>query len=181
MQFKNRYILSDSKSGLMIVDQHRAHVRVLYEQYLPLIDSATVASQRLMLPDTIEFDAASSAILDNSREMLARLGYDLSYLGDLTWAINGVPQHIGAGDHRETLKEIVADLAETGADAEANRRERVALAMAKAAAIKIGQVLSREEMERLISDLFKLGSPKYTPDGKTIIYIIPIEQIASFF
>lgn len=181
MQLKNRYILTDSKSGLMIIDQHRAHVRVLYEHFLPLIDGSAVASQRLMLPDTIEFDAASSAVLEDSQEMLARLGYDLSYLGDLTWAINGVPQHVGVTDHRETLKEIVADLSETGSDVEVSRRERVALAMAKAESIKIGQVLSREEMERLIGDLFKLGSPKYTPDGKTIIYIIPLEQIASFF
>ncbi len=180
-QFKNRFIVTDSKSGLMIIDQHRAHIRVLYEQFVQKVETENFSTQHLMFADSIEVDAAQHAVIEASTDLLTSLGYELSYLGNLTWAINGVPEEVGKADPKNCLRDIVADLAETGKDVETSRREKIALSMAKAAAIKIGQPLTREEMEHLISELFRLGSSKYTPDGQVIIYIIPTEKVVSFF
>jgi DNA mismatch repair protein MutL len=180
-QLKNRWIVTTTKSGLMFIDQHRAHTRVLYERFLPTIKSGHMATQHLIFGETLEVDAAQHAIIESASELLATLGYELSYIGDLTWAINGVPAELSKVNASQALLSVLSDVAETGNDPSDEQRSRIALSMADTAAVRNNQPLSNEEMQRLVSDLFKLPSPNYTPDGNAIVYILNTEQIATFF
>jgi DNA mismatch repair protein MutL len=180
-QLKNRWIVTTSKSGLMFIDQHRAHTRVLYERFLPTIKAGTMATQHLIFGETVEVDAAQHAIIESASELLSSLGYELSFLGDLTWAINGVPAELGNVNPTQALLSVLSDVAETGNDPTDEQRSRIALTMADTAAIRSNQPLTTEEVQRLVSDLFKLPTPNYTPDGYAIVHILSSDQIASFF
>jgi DNA mismatch repair protein MutL len=113
--------------------------------------------------------------------LLSSLGYELSFLGDLTWAINGVPAELGNVNPTQALLSVLSDVAETGNDPTDEQRSRIALTMADTAAIRSNQPLTTEEVQRLVSDLFKLPTPNYTPDGYAIVHILSSDQIASFF
>jgi DNA mismatch repair protein MutL len=180
-QLKNRWIVTTSKSGLMFIDQHRAHTRVLYERFLPTIKSGNMATQHLIFGETVEVDAAQHAIIEHSQQLLSTLGYELSFLGNLTWAINGVPAELGNVNPTQALLSVLSDVAEAGNDPDDEQRSRIALSMAKTAAIRANQALSNDEVQRLVSDLFKLPTPNYTPDGYAIVHILSADQIASFF
>jgi DNA mismatch repair protein MutL len=180
-QLKNRWIVTTSKSGLMFIDQHRAHARVLYEHFLPNVKAGNMATQHLIFGETVEVDAAQHAIIESAAELLASLGYELSFLGDLTWAINGVPAELGNVNPTQALLSVLSDVAETGNDPTDDQRSRIAMTMAETAAIRSNQPLSTDEVQRLVSDLFKLPTPNYTPDGYAIVHILNADQIAAFF
>lgn len=184
IQLKNRYILSPSKSGVMVVDQHRAHVKVLYERYLAMLESGSAAGcgQKVMFPEVLRLSASQSAIFSDIEGELSRSGYELTFLGDNSWSINSVPSCVDASANAvEMLHRIIENVSEHGSDARADLRSLVAESMASAAAIPAGKVLTAGEREHLLSELFQLPSPKYTPDGKLVVSIISIEQIAQLF
>lgn len=181
MQLKNRYILSPAKSGLMIIDQHRAHVRILYDCYFSLADSGTLNSQRIIFPEVLQLTAAQNVVLDSIIDDIILLGFDLSYLGDNSWAINGIPSAIGEVNTSDMILKMIESITDSGEELKSSLKEKIALSMANAAAIKSGQSLTQQEMETIISDLFKLPTPNYTPDGKTVVSIISIDDIVSLF
>ncbi|MDE6310175.1 MAG: DNA mismatch repair endonuclease MutL, partial [Muribaculaceae bacterium] len=180
LQLRSRYIVSPSSTGLMIVDQHRAHERVLYEKYLAMVESGTMSTQRLIFPDSVELTMSQSIMLESILDQVSEMGFDLSPLGNNAWAINGQPAVL-EGNPKEALLSIVDDFSTTGIDPSQDLYSRVAQSMARASAIRPGQALAQEEMERLLSDLLKLPTPNYTPDGRTVISIIPITEISRLF
>lgn len=181
IQLKNRYILSPSRSGLMIIDQHRAHVRILFDRYMAMAESREFVSQRIMFPDVVTLSPAQNAVLSVLLDEVASLGFDLSFLGDNAWSINGAPSVLVDVNPVDTLLRIIEDETEGGEKPSATIRRRVALSMAKAAAVKPGRALSDEEMEKIISNLFKLSSPNYTPDGRLVVSILTTEEITRLF
>ncbi len=181
MQLKNRYILSPAKSGLMLIDQHRAHVRILYEEYLRVSRTGQMNTQRVMFPEVLQLTAAQDEIMKSVADKVDSLGFDLSFIGDRCWSINGVPSAFKDINAKEVLLRMIENAIETGEDLSSELKEKVALSMARAAAVGYGQQLTQSDMEQLVSDLFKLPAPNYTPDGKTIINIISIEDIAKLF
>ncbi len=181
LQLRNRYIISPSSTGLMVVDQHRAHERVLYEQYLAMVESGAMATQRLIFPESVELTMTQSIMLETVLDQVTEMGFDLSPLGNNVWAINGQPAVIDKGNPKEALLAIIDDFSTTGIDPSQDLYSRVAQSMARASAIRPGQVLTQPEMERLLSDLLKLATPNYTPDGRTVISIIPMADISRLF
>jgi len=181
MQIKNRYVLSPSKSGVMVVDQHRAHVRILFDRYLDLAKLGALASQRVIFPEVLNLSPSQNVILDSIIDEVATLGFDLAFLGDNAWSINGIPSVIGDANPLEVIMQIIETVLDTGDDVGSSLREKIALSMAKSSAIRAGQPLSQSDMEHLLSDLFKLSSPNYTPDGQIIINEISIEDIIKLF
>ncbi len=179
MQLKNRYILSPAKSGLMVIDQHRAHVLVLFEKYMSAIRSRKADTQKVIFPEVLSLSASQNVILGSIIDDVQLLGFDLSFLGDNTWAINGVPSSLGKLNAVEMLNRLIDNFENGTLGDGAELNSRVALAMARASAIQGGRQLSVEEMEALMSDLFKLPSPSYTPDGQPIVVIVPTEELAS--
>lgn len=181
MQLKNRYILSPSKSGLMIVDQHRAHVRVLYEQYLESARNSSFTMQRMIFPEAVELSASQSQLLDAISPTLAVLGFDLAKIAPDTWEINGMPSVMDKVNPQELLLSIVETADDSGEEIGDALMSRLAGAMASVAAIKSSQPLTTGEMERLLSELLRLSTPNYTHDGKLVLKILPTEEIAKLF
>lgn len=181
MQIKNRYILSPSTSGLMVVDQHRAHIRILFDRYIDLARNGELASQRVIFPEVLQLSPSQNVVLDSIIDEVATLGFDLAFLGDNAWSVNGVPSVIGDVNPVEVLMQIVESVSETGDEVGDSLRENIALSMAKASAIRAGQPLSQSDMEHLLSDLFKVSTPNYTPDGQVVISNILFDDISRLF
>ena len=179
-QYKGRYIMTAVKSGLMIIDQQRADIRIRYERYLEQMGHGTASTQRLLFPEIAEFGPSESVRVEQMLPTLSTLGFDISHLGGGSYAINGVPAGLDGLNPVMLVNSIVAD-ADSGTELNAEAfHASMALSLARHAAIPQGQVLSNEEMERIVNDLFRCSNVNYTPDGRAIICILPqhdIEQL----
>ncbi len=180
-QFKGRYILTSVKSGLMIIDQQRAHVRVLFDRYLSQIEKKQGASQGVLFPEVVQFPASEAVMLESIFDDLAAIGFELSNLGGGSYAINGVPTGTEGLNPVDLLRNMVHTTMEKGNDVKRDIQSAIALALAKSAAIVPGQVLSNEEMNNLVDSLFICEVPNYTPDGKTVLSVIPEADIDRLF
>mgnify|MGYP000118114771 CR=1 FL=1 len=181
IQLKGRYIVSPIKSGLMIVDQHRAHLKVLYEQYMENIDGKNVTSQSILFPDLLQLSAAQNAILCDLQPEMERIGFNLSKLSGNDWSINAVPAGIDHVDIKDTILQVV-DAMESGGESITEKvYDHLALAVARSAALPYGKTLTPDEMDKLLSELLRLSNPNYTPDGKLVIKLITNEQIEKMF
>lgn len=178
LQLKNSYILTPSREGLMIIDQHRAHKRILYDSYLAKVREQAMVCQNAMFPEIIELSPAQNAVLTDIAPALEELGFAIAPLGDNSWSITGIPSLLNGVNPRDTILGMIECITETGEELSASLHERIALSMARSSAIKRGQTLTSAEMDKLISDLFRLPTPARTPDGKTVFTIINLEEIA---
>ena len=181
MQLKGRYILSPAKSGLTVVDQHRAHVRILYDRYLDLARLDALSTQRVIFPEVLELSPSQSVFLEGIAGELSSLGFDISFLGDNSWTVNGLPSVLNDVNPRELMMAMLDTVMDSGEKLGESMRERIAFSMAKSAAIKPGQQLTSAEMDHILSDLFKLATPNYTPDGKLVLSVIATDDIARLF
>ncbi len=181
LQLKGRYIISPSKSGLMVIDQHRAHVRVLFDRYISRIHRGKMASQAILFPEVLHLSAAQSETLRSLLPEMEPMGFALSPLSGNDWAVNAIPSGIDGVDASSMIQQIIASVDEGGMPLKKRLQDHLALTVARSAAIPVGRVLQQEEMEILVGDLLRLPEPNYTPDGKTIIHVIPMEQITKLF
>ena len=180
-QYKGKYIMTAVKSGLMIIDQHRADVRVLYEKYMDQLDKHTATTQKLLFPETITFSPSEAVAFGQILPELSAFGFDLSDLGGNTFAINGIPAGLEGLNPQSLLHEMLADANNSTLNSHLSPlTSHLAMRLAQSAAIPYGQVLSSDEMESVINALFSCSNVNYTPDGKAILCILPqadIEQL----
>ncbi len=181
LQLKGRYILSPAKSGLMVIDQHRAHVRILFDRYIGGIHAGNLSSQAVLFPEVLHLGAAQSVTLEGLLPEMEQLGFSLSRLSGNVWSINAIPSGLDGVDASTMVNNIIASVDDGGAPVKKRILEHLASSLAQSAAIPVGRTLMQEEMEVLVADLLKLPEPNYTPDGKTIITVIPMEQINKLF
>ena len=181
LQLKGRYVLSPAKSGLMVIDQHRAHVRILFDRYIGNIHTGTMSSQSILFPEVLHLSPAQSVTLQGLIPEMETMGFVLSQLSGNDWSVNAIPSGIDGVDVSSMIHQIIESVDEGGMQLKKRIQEHLALSVARSAAIPVGRTLSQEEMEALVADLLKLPEPNYTPDGKIIISMIPMEQIAKFF
>lgn len=177
-QYRDTYILTPTRDGLMVIDQHRAHLRVLYDMYLERARTHQFVAQATMFPDHLELSSAQSAILENMLDRMSLLGFVITRRGDNRWSIDGIPSQITGTPAAEMVISIIDTIESTGLDPAAAMHEQIALAMARGGAIRRGQQLSGDEMDRLISDLLRSPSPTLTPTGKRIFTIIPADYFS---
>ena len=181
LQFKGRFILTSVKSGLMLIDQHRAHIRVLFDRYMEQIRQKQGVSQGVLFPEILQLPASEAAVLQGIMDDLVAVGFDLSNLGGGSYAINGIPSGIEGLNPVELVRNMLHTAMEKGNDVKEEIQNILALTLARAAAIVYGQVLSNEEMVSLVDNLFACPSPNYTPDGKTVLTTIKEEDIERLF
>lgn len=181
MQFKSRYLLSPVKSGLMVIDQHRAHVKVLYEKYIHQIQGEKVKSQSILFPDVIHLTPTQSIILKELEPEMEKMGFSLSALSGDDWSINAIPAGLGSFDVKDTLTQVIEGVTSGGDNITNTIYSKIALTVARNSAIPYGKELSQIEMEELLAQLLQLSNPNYTPDGKTIIAVIGNDQIEKLF
>lgn len=176
-QYKQRYILTSIKSGLMIIDQRRAHIRILFERFIKRIQDRKGASQRLLFPDMLEFNNEEAITLKLILDDLEALGFEINDMGNNSYGIHAIPSEINNINPTVLLKKVIDNSIETGMDAKTEIRESLALSMANFAAIPSEKALTEEEMLLLVSELFACKITNHTPDGKTIISVISDEEI----
>ena len=181
LQFKGRFILTSVKSGLMLIDQHRAHVRVLFDRYMLQIKQKQGMSQGVLFPEILQLPASEAAVLQGIMDELSAVGFDLSDLGGGSYAINGIPSGIEGLDPLELVRNMLHTAMEKGSDVKEEIQNILALTLARAAAIVYGQVLTNEEMISLVDSLFACAAPNYTPDGKVVLATIREEEIEKLF
>ncbi|MDE6225874.1 MAG: hypothetical protein K2M25_07030, partial [Muribaculaceae bacterium] len=181
IQLKNRYIVSPSKSGLTIIDRHRAHVLVLYNRYLEMVKTGNVSSQKVIFPEVLTLTASQNVILDSIVDKVTEIGFEISFLGDNSWAVNGVPSLLGKLNPVETLSKMIDNVAEGTGDVDTDLNHRIALAIAKASAVTSTTDMTDIEVESLLSELFSLASPGLTPDGLTVVSVIGFDDLSRLF
>lgn len=181
LQFKGRYILTSVKSGLMIIDQHRAHIRVLYDKFIDQIKQKKGSAQGVLFPEIIDLPASQAAVLESIKEDFAAVGFELTNLGGGSYAINGIPEGIEGLDPVDLVLKMLETAMEKGGDVKEEVQSILSLTLAKSAAIVYGQVLSSEEMSSLVDALFACVSPNYTPDGLSVLSTIMDEEIDKRF
>ena len=177
-QYKGKYIMTAVKSGLMIIDQHRASVRVFYDHYAGAASATVISTQRLLFPETLQLAPSEAVLMEQLLPQLTAQGFDLSNLGGNTYAVNGIPAGLDGLDPLSLLRQLLADAATPISQSlNLSVSQSLNLSLARAAAIPYGQVLSDEEMDSLINSLFACPNVNYTPDGKAILCILPQQDI----
>jgi DNA mismatch repair protein MutL len=165
----------------MLIDQKRAHERVLYERFLDCLSNNRAISQVDMFPVTSEINPADYFILKEIEEELELLGFSIEHSGKNKITIKGRPANSDSSDPVEMLEILLEDYKNSEAGPSSGAKEKVAAAMASASAIQYGKVLSLGEMEDLFDTLFACQAPNYSPKGKAVISIITLEDIDKRF
>lgn len=181
LQLKQKYILSPVKSGLMVIDQKRAHERILFEQFMEVLKSESVASQQQLFPQTLELDAGDAELLKNILDDLLALGFDIRDFGKNTFIINGTPGVLDVSSPELIVEKLLEEYKNSPVDAKVKAKEQVAISLAKASALDYGTELKQEEIDHLIDNLFACATPNYSPEGKKVLTIIPLEDIEKSF
>lgn len=182
IQYKGRYIVTPVKSGLLLIDYHRAHIRVLYDLYLEYLQTKKGVGQGLLFPQLLQLPPSSIGYLEQLLPDLQTLGFDITNLGNGSYSISSIP----AGTEGINMVELIQNMvAETQAGAQNQAKKEIfyiiAHSLAKKIAMPIGIELSKKEMSDLIEKLFTSTSPNYTPDGKTILVILEHQNIQKLF
>ncbi len=181
LQLKGRYILSPAKSGLMVIDQHRAHVRILFDRYIGRIHSGSMSSQTILFPEVLHLSPAQAVTLEGLLPEMEKMGFVLSRMSGNDWAVNAIPAGLDGVDAAAMVQQIIESVENGGMPLKKRILEHLALTVARSAAIPAGRTLMQEEMDLIVADLLRLPEPNYTPDGKTIIQMIPIDHISKMF
>ena len=180
-QLKNKYILTQVKSGLMLIDQKRAHERILFERYLQLINNNRGIVQRSLFPEILELSPAAASCLMEIFNDIRALGFDLEFTGETRIQINGYPADLASSNPVSLLENMISAFLNETLDIETERKEKIAREMAQASAIAYGKPLSHQEMRDLVDHLFACEKPNYSPSGKNIISILNIDEIEKRF
>ena len=176
-QYKGRYIMIAVKSGLMIIDQHRAHIRVLYEEYMKKVRNHSWMTQKVLFPEVVEFSSAESETLSRMMPQLTAMGFSISDLGGGSFSVNGIPAGVEGLNAAALLRNLVVSVMEMAPTVKEQMESALALDLARNAAIPTGQLLSNEEMESLVNNLFLCDNVSLTPDGKPVLCILKQSEI----
>ncbi len=180
-QIRAKYIVCPVKSGLMVIDQKRAHERILYEKYLDSLNNNQSVSQVEMFPVSTEINASDYYVLKEIDKELGLLGFNIKFSDNNTITISGRPSASGYPDPVEMLEILIEDYKNTEADPSTGAKEKVSAAMAGASAIPYGKTLIQSEIEDLVDSLFACQAPNYSPKGRPVISILTLEEIDKRF
>lgn len=183
MQLHNRYIVSQIKSGLMVIDQQMAHERILYERFLVHLDDRKGASQQSLFPQTITLNANDFELAKSLLDDIKSLGFDVREFGKNTLVVEGVPVDLGSSSINETqlFEQLIEGFKNTQQELKLSKRDRLARSLAKNSAIKAGTALAQEEMNTLIDELFACKTPNFSVSGKPVIQTITLAELDKKF
>ena len=180
-QYNGRYILLPSARGLVLVNQHRAHTAVLYEQFLNQLVESRGATQQLLFPEVLVLPQDEMVLLSQLTEDLRAIGFDIEQLSPDSYSVQGVPAQFIEQSPVPVLRQIIDRVRERGADTRREWQEQIALELAQSAAIPYGKMLTEPEMRELVTRLVALPQYRRTPDGKTILSLLTDEEIGRRF
>jgi len=180
-QVKNKFIFTTIKSGVIIINQTRAHQRILYDQFIQQIEHGKGISQQLLFPENVSFTASKSELLKELLPNLSTLGFDIEVFGANSFIVRGLPSVSANEDPKSLIEGTLFGYESNIENANTLRNEALASALAFKTAIKTGQALSQEEINALIDELFASANPMTLPNGKIIFHKLPIDDIENYF
>ena len=180
-QFKNKYIITSIKSGMLVIDQHRAHIRILFEKYSTQMENRKALSQQVLFPEQLDLNVDDALIFEQMLPDLHYVGFDFEILSNNCYLVKGVPENINSASAIDLLLEMLDSAKTTAEDLTKNIQESIALSLAESSAIKQGQSLSNEEMSDIIDRLFACTNHNFAPNGKKIMDIITHEELEKRF
>ena len=181
LQHSARYIMLSQSNGVLIIDQHRASVRVLYDQYMKALNDRTAHTQKVLFPEVVEFPPSYAASLDEILAELRLLGFDITNLGGGSYSIAGIPSGLGGLDAVSLVSDLVTEAYEHGVDATGQIHSILAQGLAERAAIPYGEILDAQAMHHLLQQLSQCDTQRYTPDGKKIVAFLGDEEVERLF
>ena len=180
-QLHNRFILRQVKNGLMIVDQQRAHERILFEKFVDDLKYKSAATQQSLFPKPITFPAADFALIMEMEKEINGLGFRFEVFGKNTILLNGVPAKLKYINEKQLFEEVIDQFKHNQSELALPLQENLARALAKRASVKAGQRLEMEEMHELLNGLFSCKTPNYSADGKPTFYIFELSKLDGHF
>ena len=177
LQVQGRYIVTALSSGLALIDQQRAHERVLYDRLIQSGSQAASHSQTLLFPVNCTFSAADAEMLGELMPDLRQYGFDLSPVGQTTFVVSATPADLKEADLQALLDQLLTDYKGSTMQKFSHRPESLCLSLARQMAVRAGTPLSQEEMQQLVADLFACPMAEVSPSGKKIITIVKPEEI----
>lgn len=176
-QVQNRFIVAAVKSGLMIIDQQKAHERITYEKIYTALENESIAQQHRLFPLTFQLSPVDSDILSEILSELSTLGFELNELGGGVFVCNAIPANIPVNETREIIDGLLEDFKNNKSNPGSDRRSRMAKVISGRIALKAGKVLLTEEMKLLVEELFSCAVPDIAPDGRSILKILSVQEI----
>jgi DNA mismatch repair protein MutL len=180
-QAHNKYIISQIPNGLMIIDQHAAHERILYERVMANFQDTLPSSQQLLFPETIDLGASDYSLAKELLPDLMHLGFDMRLFGKNTIVIDGIPADVRIGKEKKILQEVLDEFKNNEHSGVKDIRDNLAKSFACKAAIKAGDRLNLTEMVVLIEHLFLSKMPYVCPHGRPVIVRIPLDELDKRF
>jgi DNA mismatch repair protein MutL len=180
-QFQGKYIVTATRSGIMLIHQRRAHERVLYDKFLQQMEAGNAASQQELFPQQVSLPLSDAELLRELKPELEGLGFRFEDLGKNNFVVTGVPGDALNNNARELLEKILDNYKKNLLELNQDHRVTLALSMASNLAVRPGEGLGQEEMEALVSQLFSSSMPDTAPSGKKIISTLGIDDIEKLF
>ena len=177
LQFMGRFIVTPAAAGLLLVDQHRAHFRVLYEVYMQRLARRKGITQGLLFPQLLQLSPSAAGVLELLLPELTGIGFDLSPLGGGAYSILGIPAGTEGLDPVDLLQTMIDDAAQGQVEVREQIHHEIACSLARRSAIPVGQALSAAEMNNLLRELAATENSNFTPDGQPVSFTIPTENI----
>ena len=188
MHHMGRFVMVSAANGVATIDHHRASVRVLYEQYMRILEhrsetnaKCAVHTQRVLFPEVVQFPPSYASQLDEILDELRTLGFEISNLGARSYSVDGMPADLVGMDPVQLVNDLVAETFEQGKDAKTQIHSILALALAERAAVPYGEVLNADAMKSLVMQLLECESQRYTPDGKKILTFVSNDELERQF
>lgn len=181
-QLGNRYILTQTKDGLIVIDQCFAHQRILYEKMRKASSNTPLASQQLLFPRTLSFSPIDFSFMREIEEDVRQMGFDLQEFGPNTYILQGVPAELKGSKAEKFFEEIITEVRESGGtDVQGRIHDRLAKSIAQKSAIAPGKQMDIQEMKTLADQLFACEQPGHNPAGKPTFYSLSIKDLEQFF
>ena len=177
LQLQQTYIITTVKSGLLVVDQHLAHKRVLYEKYLREMENVVEASQQELFPQHVTLGPNDASLLMEINSDLEKIGFRIQRMNNSTFVINGTPADSKTNDAVALLEKILEMYKTNMVDLKLDKKMNLARTLASQLAIKSGQALTSMEMQDLIDRLFACAVSEVSPDGKKIYSILNVNEL----
>ena len=180
-QYAGKFIFAAVPEGLLMINQHRAHIAVLHAQFMEQLSASQGAMQQLLFPEVIVLPQDEMVLIGTLLDDLRAIGFDLEQLSPDSYSIQGVPAQIAQISAVPVLQQILQQVRDRGADTQNEWREQIALSLAESAAIPYGKNLTETEMRDLLARLTQLPSYRRLPDGKTIVSLVTDDEINKRF
>ena len=181
LQLHSKYILTQLKSGVLIIDQQRAHERILFEEFSRNLEQGKGTSQQLLFPETVDFTSADAELINELKKEIEMLGFEMDKVGRSSFVISGIPVELKEQDIKKTLESLLEQFKLNESELKLKKRENLAISMSKSAGIKADKKLSYEEMKALADQLFACEMPYSLPNGKPVVITLNLDDLNQQF